>query len=655
MTSKQTSVLRTALGAGVFALAACACGLPSGCKLDTQGAGEYDIPCATAGDCSDDNPCTTDTCTPRGVCSFTVAPSLVPDDGNDCTRDSCDGPTAVHEPTNEGALCKDGATSGFCKAGDCVVACDEQTAATACDDKNPCTLDSCDLTSGRCVRVKLDNTATPGVSQTPGDCKRKVCLQGVPSEIVDDTDLPINTQCWEESCNNGTPSTVPSAVDAPCGWNNELKCDGSGKCVGCTNDDQCPRDDCNGGVCNVSGECELDPKPAGTPLPDGEQTPNDCQKKQCDGQGIPVSVADDNDLPTPDSNECTSDVCVGGVPLHPPRSKNTGCSQGGGSVCDGAGNCVECNDATQCDDPGDCATSACTSNHCSVTNKSEGTACGTSGVCDGAGTCVGCTKASDCPDPGDRAHPVCNANQCGTAPDAKDTSCANGKYCDGAGKCVQCTQASQCPQGDACHDAACTNNTCSLNPKQEGTACPTGVCNAAGSCVQCINAAGCNDPGECKSPVCNNGSCGAIDDAKNTQCGNGWVCNGAGACVECNTATQCSGGTICQPKACEGNTCKDAALAPSGTPCGPNRECDGSGACKLVNGQSCTSNAACSSGHCVDGVCCDSSCNGTCEACTAAKKGSGNDGTCGPIKSGTDPDDECNGSHVCDGNGACTK
>src|SRR5688572_26032504 len=66
---------------------------------------------------------------------------------------------------------------------------------------------------------------------------------------------------------------------------------------------------------------------------------------------------------------------------------------------------------------------------------------------------------------------------------------------------------------------------------------------------------------------------------------------------------------------------------------------------------------------CVDGVCCDTPCSGTCEACTAALKGSGPDGVCGPIAAGADPQDECavqgeascgfDGN--CDGAGACSR
>lgn len=81
----------------------------------------------------------------------------------------------------------------------------------------------------------------------------------------------------------------------------------------------------------------------------------------------------------------------------------------------------------------------------------------------------------------------------------------------------------------------------------------------------------------------------------------------------------------------------------------------------LATGAVCEQNSDCTSDFCVDGVCCDSACTGSCEACSAANKGSGADGVCGPVNAGGDPDAECedqgptscgtNGS--CDGAGAC--
>jgi hypothetical protein len=81
-------------------------------------------------------------------------------------------------------------------------------------------------------------------------------------------------------------------------------------------------------------------------------------------------------------------------------------------------------------------------------------------------------------------------------------------------------------------------------------------------------------------------------------------------------------------------------------------------------GDACAVDADCGFlGGCRDGVCCDTKCAGTCVACSAAKKGGGVDGTCGPIVDGADPDAECakascagatlTKAQVCNGAGAC--
>ncbi|MEZ4297276.1 MAG: hypothetical protein R3B70_20095, partial [Polyangiaceae bacterium] len=53
----------------------------------------------------------------------------------------------------------------------------------------------------------------------------------------------------------------------------------------------------------------------------------------------------------------------------------------------------------------------------------------------------------------------------------------------------------------------------------------------------------------------------------------------------------------------------------------------------------------------IDGVCCSTTCTGTCKACNLA----GSQGTCTNIPNGQDPANECIGVTTCDGAGACTK
>lgn len=75
----------------------------------------------------------------------------------------------------------------------------------------------------------------------------------------------------------------------------------------------------------------------------------------------------------------------------------------------------------------------------------------------------------------------------------------------------------------------------------------------------------------------------------------------------------------------------------------------------------CVVPADCASGFCVDGFCCNTACNEPCNACSAAKKGSGIDGECGLATEGTTCKASfCNGdtfSYVgpskCTANGNC--
>jgi hypothetical protein len=77
-------------------------------------------------------------------------------------------------------------------------------------------------------------------------------------------------------------------------------------------------------------------------------------------------------------------------------------------------------------------------------------------------------------------------------------------------------------------------------------------------------------------------------------------------------------------------------------------------------GDECSSPDDCESGRCVDGVCCESSCSGACEACSAELTGAAS-GVCAAVSRDTDPDDDCEDegaascgqTGMCDGDGAC--
>jgi hypothetical protein len=61
-----------------------------------------------------------------------------------------------------------------------------------------------------------------------------------------------------------------------------------------------------------------------------------------------------------------------------------------------------------------------------------------------------------------------------------------------------------------------------------------------------------------------------------------------------------------------------------------------------ANGVNCTFPAECGYGHCVDGVCCDIACDGTCQRCAGSSPSwVGTNGTCATIPATQDPDSEC--------------
>jgi hypothetical protein len=73
------------------------------------------------------------------------------------------------------------------------------------------------------------------------------------------------------------------------------------------------------------------------------------------------------------------------------------------------------------------------------------------------------------------------------------------------------------------------------------------------------------------------------------------------------------------------------------------------------NGGVCSIGTECESGFCVDGVCCNTACDGLCQACSAQDQQTAQNGTCGPAKAGSDPHDDCadDGAQSCDHDGTC--
>lgn len=168
----------------------------------------------------------------------------------------------------------------------------------------------------------------------------------------------------------------------------------------------------------------------------------------------------------------------------------------------------------------------------------------------------------------------------------------------------------------------------------------------------CKSAADCPaSASPCVLTTCAGGMCGTMNAAANTACGVGTSCDGQGNCVGCMTGADCPGlENACSTRTCTNGTC-GVAYSPLGTQCNQTGACDGSGTCKLTNGDPCTKNEDCLVALCVDAVCCESDCSGTCMACNVP----GSVGKCTNVLFGQD-DGMCSGANQsCDGMGVCKK
>ena len=229
-------------------------------------------------------------------------------------------------------------------------------------------------------------------------------------------------------------------------------------------------------------------------------------------------------------------------------------------------------------------------------------------------------------------------NACGC-----DADCISGHCVDG----VCCSTA--CSGGCATCAAAGSAGTCVMRPA--GAPPRTAATCPADSPVSCGLDGLCDGGGGCRKYLgntCINGTCSgdAVVGA--------FACDGNG---------QCKPGVslmLCIPYTCNPATgscyqsCDSAAMCQSGGSCDFATESCG----KAQNGQTCTKDGGCISGHCVDKVCCNSGCSGACTACNLP----GRLGTCLPVDMGK-PDPRaictdqgapsCGHTGTCDGVGGC--
>ena len=409
-----------------------------------------------------------------------------------------------------------------------------------------CTYDFSTCTSPSCT------TAADCPQGPAGDCQKAVCTSGTCGFETDNADVPVDSnQCTTGTCAGGVPAQVNVAAGAACATG---VCNRQGQCVGCNSAADCPQG------------------PGGN-----------CQKAVCNA-GVCGFATDNTDVPATDGNPCTVETCVNGAPSNTSATAGTTC--GTNMVCNGASQCVGCNDPSTCPQPtADCEVATCNSGVCGFGPGPDGGACDDNNLCTSgttcqAGTCTGtavvCSASDQCHDAG-----VCDPGTGNCSNPAK----ANGATCNGGNACTQsdtcqagvCQGSSPvvCTASDACHTAGvCDSGTgqCSNPAAPQGTACSFNggtVCNGAGQCVGCNQASDCPVPANtCLQRTCNSNTCGTTNASSGTACSTGCAsgtCNGAGTC---NLQTFASLGTACTDNnACTtGETCNGAGSCTGGTP-----------------------------------------------------------------------------------------
>jgi hypothetical protein len=511
-----------------------------GCGLDASGHLETapGSPCVNDAQCSRSaDPCSITRCGSLGLCEVIPVPdgdapaqatadcqrnlcaggllivemddADILDDKNDCTVDTCVEGSPQNTPKMLNPPCSIGDADGTCnQLGQCELQCSLE--APGCDDMNPCTTDTCDISTNLCLNTLMDGVPVPGASQMDGNCQLELCVMGVViSGTIDDSDVPFDMggDCKTQSCVGGVPTETENPLDVPveictlgtcvggvptktpvpagtaCG--DQLVCNGMGQCVDCVENANCGTDTpCTKYTC-VNEVCVVD-----QPVGDSDvQIAGNCQKLVCDGNGGSITEVDVLDVPADDANPCTGEACDERMPIHPVVPNRTPCGPG---VCDG-GTCVECYDNDQCDPPETC----------------------------GGG---GFPKLCGC-----APLPCPQALECGMVPDgcggmASCGSCVGFDTCGGGGEANMCG----CTvTGDACADQG---KNCGMVVSECGGLVGCGVCSPPDSCggSGVMNVCGCTPNNPCLGKDCG----AAVNSCGDTEMCGPPMCPGMQTCTD---------------------------------------------------------------------------------------------------------------------------
>lgn len=561
-------------------------------------------------------------------------------DSDDAMNVMDSGPTC---PGSDPSCCIDpGGNVLHCSAARCEVAIDgyaqrgaEQCRAGACVAPNaePCGLYSCSggAASGDHCATSCDGEDDQKCAP-PAHCEAGLCVADLDNGALCSED----SDCASSHCQNG-------------------RCCGEGDC--CAGAADCPNAGGIAPVCDHPSSCQ------------GTRGEVSCQDFQCGTIGG-----------VPDDSACTATVtadlcglypairCAGGVDQAAPSCAASCASN---SDCDSEAYCEPLTHTCQADqDDGQaCETDGerCRSGHCQ------------NGFCCGGGDC--CASELDCP-----------ASYTGIP------SCATATACAGLQRIARC-QGSVCTSTTVDNDAACDATVvandcgnylavrCTGSSSQAVPLCavacasnsdcdPGAYCDAQSACVPVLpDGSACSADEQCQAGHCGNGHCCAGGDccaapsdcagyASPVVCDEVQRCQGHRVDAVCAPSFQCASSTVADDSGCAGQLANDCGAYPEvlctsavdqptdsaslcATSCADSTGCDLSAFCQSTQcvpdqgpGGACTGPEACQGGlFCVDGVCCNTACTGSCESCNLP----GVAGLCSPIPAGQDPAAECPG------------
>ncbi len=619
-----------------------------------------------------------------------------PDEGvATCGRDGvCDGAGACRKYA-QGVTCAEASCTGStmtlasrCDAnGTCPTPATQSCAPFICGAnavcQTVCAKDAECTPPNTCLASSCGKKPLGGACTTADQCNSGFCEEGA---------------CCSAACKGtcrscalagtaGTCSTIPAGQDplgqcadsgaTTCGLDGT--CDGAGACRKYLAGTSCTPPTCTTGSeratakCDGAGVCTPGAVKACTPFICG---PNACATT-C---AVPADCATDF--------TCIGGTCkkkAGGGACASAAECGTGfCEQG--VCCDKscAGTCQACNLAGAA---GVCTMVPAGQDPLNQCTDQGAPSCGNDGVCSGAGACRFYASGTSCA-PGScsgstlKLASLCNGTGtcvAGTTQPCDPFLCGTGGTCKSS-----CAANTDCTMGNLCLNTSCgkkpIGGTCTLTTDCMSGFCAQGICCATACTGTCQSCAVPGKEGTCSPVPAGQDPLAQCTDQGAASCMTDGACNGAGACelyvagTTCAAQT-CSTGTYTQARTCNGTgTCQVGTTSLCGTyNCDTNNTCRttctmasdcatgyvcNSGVCsKKLNAAVCTAGTECQSGQCQQGVCCASSCTGTCRSCALP----GTVGTCTLAAPTTDPLNQCADAGAtscgtdgtCDGAGAC--